>query len=90
MSRVTLRQRGLHTLGGYGSHVFMSTTTVTVTGMSCGHCATSVREEIGGIPGVMAVDVDLASGTVTIDSAKPVETAAVRTAVEDAGYELAS
>ena len=46
----------------------MSTTTVTVTGMSCGHCATSVREEIGDIPGVHAVEVDLASGNVTIDS----------------------
>jgi copper chaperone CopZ len=68
----------------------MSTTTVTVTGMSCGHCATSVREEIIEIPGVRAVDVDLASGAVTIDSDTVVATAAIRTAVEDAGYQLAS
>jgi copper chaperone CopZ len=68
----------------------MSTTTVTVTGMSCGHCATSVREEIAEIPGVRAVDVDLASGAVTIDSDTVVETAVIRTAVEDAGYQLAS
>jgi len=67
----------------------MSTTTVTVTGMSCGHCATSVREEITEIPGVRAVDVDLASGAVTIDSDTVVETAAIKTAVEDAGYQLA-
>lgn len=70
----------------------MSTTTVTVTGMSCGHCATSVREEITEIteiPGVRAVDVDLVSGNVTIDSDSAVETAAIRTAVEDAGYQLA-
>jgi copper chaperone len=67
----------------------MSTTTVTVTGMSCGHCATSVREEIGDIPGVHAVDVDLASGNVTIDSDSAVEATAIRTAVEDAGYRLA-
>ncbi len=40
----------------------MSTTTVTVTGMTCGHCASSVREEIGQIPGVTGVTVDLASG----------------------------
>jgi copper ion binding protein len=68
----------------------MSTTTVTVTGMSCGHCATSVREELTEIPGVRTVDVDLASGNVTIDSDTVVEAAAIRTAVEDAGYQLAS
>jgi copper chaperone len=68
----------------------MSTTTVTVAGMSCRHCATSVREEITEIPGVRAVDVDLASGNVTIASDSVVETAAIKTAVEDAGYQLAS
>jgi copper chaperone CopZ len=68
----------------------MSTTTVTVAGMSCGHCATSVREEITDIPGVRAVDVDLVSGNVTIDSDGLVETAAIKSAVEDAGYQLAS
>ena len=40
----------------------MSTVTVTVTGMTCGHCVSSVREEAGSIPGVTAVDVDLANG----------------------------
>ena len=58
--------------------------------MSCGHCATSVREEITEIPGVRAVVVDLASGHVTIDSDSVVEADAIRTAVEDAGYQLAS
>jgi copper ion binding protein len=68
----------------------MSKTTVTVTGMSCGHCATSVREEITEIAGVRAVDVDLASGSVTIDSDRELVAAAIKTAVEDAGYQLAS
>ena len=68
----------------------MSTTTITVTGMSCGGCASSVREEIGDIPGVNTVDVDLSSGTVIIESADPVETAAVEIAVEEAGYQMAS
>ena len=67
----------------------MSTTTVTVSGMSCGHCATSVREEITEIPGVRAVEVDLASGNVTIDSDNVVGADVIRTAVEDAGYQLA-
>lgn len=57
--------------------------------MTCGHCAASVREELGEIPGVQAVDVDVASGAVTIDSVAPVEADAIRSAVEEAGYRLA-
>ena len=57
--------------------------------MSCGHCAASVREELGDIPGVDAVDVDVTSGTVTIDSDRVVDDVAIKTAVEDAGYRLA-
>ena len=68
----------------------MTTTTVTVTGMTCGHCAASVREEIGEIAGVRTVEVDVASGLVTIDSDNPVDTSAIRSAVEEAGYQLAS
>jgi copper chaperone len=68
----------------------MSTTSVTVMGMSCGGCASSVREEIGDIRGVSTVDVDLASGTVIITSEGTVDTVAIRTAVEEAGYQLAS
>jgi copper chaperone len=67
----------------------MSTVTVNVTGMSCGHCVSSVREELGGIPGVTAVDVDLATGKVTVDSEQEVEPAAIQNAVEEAGYQLA-
>ncbi|ULE31543.1 heavy-metal-associated domain-containing protein [Mycobacterium sp. IDR2000157661] len=67
----------------------MTTTTVTVTGMTCGHCETSVREEIGEIAGVTSVEVDVASGVVTIGSDTPVERAAIKSAVEDAGYRLA-
>ncbi|MBI2698865.1 MAG: heavy-metal-associated domain-containing protein, partial [Mycobacterium sp.] len=42
----------------------MSTLTVIVSGMTCGHCASSVREEVGSIPDVTAVDVELGSGRV--------------------------
>ncbi len=68
----------------------MSTVIVTVAGMTCGHCASSVREEVAGIPGVTAVDVDVASGKVTINSEQQVEPEAIKGAVEEAGYELAS
>jgi copper chaperone len=39
---------------------------------------------------VTAVDVDLASGRVTVDSERAVEPEAIQNAVEDAGYQLAS
>jgi copper chaperone len=68
----------------------MSTVYVTVTGMTCGHCATAVREEVGGIPGVTGVDVDVVSGAVTIDSEHQVDAQAIKSAVEEAGYQLAS
>ncbi|AWK76784.1 cation-transporting ATPase (plasmid) [Rhodococcus oxybenzonivorans] len=67
----------------------MSTSTVTVTGMTCGHCVSSVREQIGNIDGVTAVDVDLTSGRVTINSHEPLERSAIQNAVEEAGYQLA-
>jgi copper chaperone len=63
--------------------------TVTVTGMTCGHCASSVRDEVENIPGVTGVDVELASGKVTIDSEAAIRTDAIKGAVEQAGYQLA-
>jgi copper chaperone len=61
----------------------------TVTGMTCGHCASSVTEEITRINGVQDVTVDLPTGKVTITSTTPVSLDDVRTAVAEAGYELA-
>ena len=60
-----------------------------VTGMTCGHCVASVSEEVQEIPGVRDVAVVLETGAVTITSAEPIDDAAVRAAVEEAGYQLA-
>ncbi|HWB37077.1 MAG TPA: heavy-metal-associated domain-containing protein [Rugosimonospora sp.] len=68
----------------------MSTATYTVTGMTCGHCVSSVTEEVEQIPGVTAVDVDLETGRVTVTSDTPVDDAKVKDAVEEAGYQLQS
>jgi copper chaperone len=68
----------------------MITATYTITGMTCEHCVRSVTEEVGAVPGVTAVDVDLASGGLTVTSDAPVAGADVRSAVEEAGYQLAS
>jgi copper chaperone len=67
----------------------MSTSTYTVTGMTCAHCVASVTEEISELDGVSAVDVELATGAVTVTSAGPLAEADVRGAVEEAGYKLA-
>ena len=68
----------------------MSTTsTWTVTGMTCGHCAASVTEEITEIDGVEGVEVDVPTGQVTVTSAAPLDAAAVKAAVEEAGDQLA-
>ncbi|MBB6628451.1 heavy-metal-associated domain-containing protein [Nocardioides sp. KIGAM211] len=65
------------------------TTTWTVTGMTCGHCVASVAEEIGELDGVEQVDVVLATGTVTVTSATPLDRERVEAAVTEAGYVLA-
>ena len=49
----------------------MSTSTYTVVGMTCGHCVNAVTEEVSAVPGVTAVDVDLASGGLTVTSDAP-------------------
>ena len=67
----------------------MTTTSYTVVGMTCGHCVNAVTEEVTQLPGVTAVDVDLASGGLTVTSDAPVDDSAVRAAVEEAGYEVA-
>lgn len=63
-----------------------TTTTYHVAGMSCGHCVAAVTEELAKLDGVARVDVDLASGRVTIDSDQPLDDAAVAAAVDEAGY----
>lgn len=66
----------------------MQTTTYTVTGMTCAHCVSSVSTEVGRIPGVTGVQVDLTSGTLTVTSDQPVDDAAVHAAVDEAGYQV--
>jgi copper chaperone CopZ len=66
-----------------------NTNTFTVTGMTCGHCVSSVTEEVQEIPGVENVDVVLETGALTITSTEPIDETAVRAAVEEAGYQLA-
>lgn len=67
----------------------MTTATYLVKGMTCDHCVNSVSGEVGALPGVRAVDVNLETGAVTVTSDQPLDADTVRRAVEEAGYELA-
>jgi len=70
----------------------MTTTTLPVTGMTCGHCVQAVTTELTALPGVSGVAVELVNGgvsTVTVTSEGPLDDDAVRAAVEEAGYDVA-
>ena len=62
----------------------MGTSTFTVSGMTCGHCVTSVKEEISELTGVTDVQVDLTSGRLTVVGDASAQ--AVIAAVSEAGY----
>jgi copper chaperone CopZ len=64
----------------------MTTSTYTVSGMTCGHCVSSVTEEVSEVPGVTDVQVDLDSGRLTVTG--DADAAAVEAAVQEAGYEV--
>ncbi len=69
----------------------MTTTTLHVSGMTCGHCVNAVAQELSGLTGVQQVDVELVAGgtsTVTLTSEAPLDDSAVRAAVDEAGYAL--
>lgn len=71
----------------------MSNTTrkYEVTGLTCGHCVSSVKEEVGEIAGVSSVDVELNVGgasVVTVESESALDLDQLRAAIDEAGYEL--
>lgn len=67
----------------------MAERTYTVTGMTCGHCVQSVSAEVGKVPGVDAVDVNLENGRVTV-TGEGFTDEQVAAAVDEAGYAIAA
>lgn len=68
-----------------------STATFGVTGMTCAHCVSAVQQEIGELPGVQEVSVDLVVGgtsSVAVTSDTDLDDAQVGAAVDEAGYAL--
>ncbi|WP_298038517.1 heavy-metal-associated domain-containing protein [uncultured Microbacterium sp.] len=66
-----------------------STSVFLVTGMTCGHCEMSVREEVSEIDGVEGVEVSAQDGRLIITASAPVSDEAVIAAVDEAGYTAA-
>ncbi len=66
----------------------MTTRTYSVPGISCGHCKTAIEGEVRTVPGVESVTVDVDAKTVAV--AGEVDEAAVKEAVDEAGYEVAA
>jgi len=61
--------------------------TMDVKGMSCQHCVNAVKRAAGSLAGVAAVDVNLASGKVTVDfDPAKVSLEQVKHAITEEGY----
>lgn len=66
----------------------MASIEYTVKGMTCGHCATAVTEEVSKIIGVRDVNVEVAAGRMVVEADATVTEDLIRQAVEEAGYEF--
>jgi copper chaperone len=67
----------------------MPSQTYPIKGMTCDHCAASVKEEVERVDGVTATEVDLGAGLLTV-SGEGFAEQAIREAVDEAGYEVAT
>lgn len=64
----------------------MATNEYQVTGMTCGHCEVSIREEVAEIAGVEDIQVSAQTGKLVVTGSDSVEDAQILAAVAEAGY----
>nr|WP_201471052.1 heavy metal-associated domain-containing protein [Microbacterium hydrocarbonoxydans] len=64
----------------------MTTNEFQVTGMTCGHCEMSVREEVAEVPGVEDITVSAQTGTLVVTGSDSLDEAQILAAVAEAGY----
>ena len=64
----------------------MATNEYQVTGMTCGHCEMSIREEVGEIAGVEDIQVSAQTGKLVVTASSDIDDADVLAAVDEAGY----
>jgi copper chaperone CopZ len=65
------------------------TITYSVPDVSCDHCRSAITNEVGPLPGVESVEVDLEAKTVTV-TGEPLDEQAIVAAIDEAGYEVAA
>jgi copper chaperone len=61
----------------------------SVPGVSCEHCVGALNSEVEQVEGVESVVVDLESNRVKVKG-RYIDDGAVRAAIDDAGYDIAS
>jgi len=61
------------------------TTTISVSGMTCGHCKKAVETALADVEGVSSVDVNLEDGIAKVEGSVVYET--LHKAIEEEGYE---
>ncbi|MFC2017799.1 heavy metal translocating P-type ATPase [Chloroflexota bacterium] len=88
-SKTDLKTIG-NTISEMGYGIATKKSIFPVGGMTCASCVAHVEEAISGVPGVISVNVNLASEKATVDYLEGTTIADIRRAVEEAGYELGS
>lgn len=68
----------------------MTTEQFVVPGVSCQHCVRAVTNEVGALPGVARVEVNLDNKVVTVERSDEVASAAIVAAIKEAGYDEVS
>ncbi|MEU0514526.1 MULTISPECIES: heavy-metal-associated domain-containing protein [Amycolatopsis] len=66
----------------------MSTSVYTVQGMTCSGCVNKVTNAVTAVDGVSDVDVDIATGELTVISDEPIDSEAIRKTIADIGYSV--
>ena len=64
------------------------TLTLSVPGMTCGHCEAAIKQEVGALSGVASVDVDLDTKDVTVTGVD-LDRVALVEAIDEAGFDVA-
>jgi copper ion binding protein len=64
----------------------MSKIEISIEGMTCGHCAMSITNEIATLEGVSSVKVDHTTGKAVVEASEGVTQDSLSEAVAEAGY----
>ena len=65
----------------------MAEANMTIEGMSCQHCVMAVKKALGGVPGILEINVQIGSAVVKYDESK-IRKEDIETKIEDAGYKV--